>query len=187
VAGALVREPDGSVQMNARTFPDLWTVLGGRTSWLTRVAPSNPLSRRNLVAATGGTVVVDWVAGACMMIRREVFAALNGFDEGFFLYWEDADFCRRALGAGWRTIYDPSVEVTHASARASRHAPVRALAAFHRSVFRYYWKHGGAAARLCAPLVAAGLLLRFCIRLPGSLARSVRPAPGADAVESSGR
>jgi GT2 family glycosyltransferase len=187
VAGALVRELDGSVQMTARTFPDFWTVLGGRTSWLTRVAPSNPISRRNLVAATGETIVVDWVAGACMMVRRDVFAALNGFDDRFFLYWEDADFCRRALGAGWRTLYDPSVEVRHATARASRHAPMRALAAFHRSVFRYYWKHGSAAARLCAPLVAAGLLLRFIIRLPGSLARSARPASGTDAIESSSR
>jgi GT2 family glycosyltransferase len=122
-----------------------------------------------------------------MLVRREVFEALAGFDEGFFLYWEDADFCRRARAAGWQTLYDPSVEVTHAAARASRHAPVRALIAFHRSVFRYYWKHSGWAGRLAAPLVAAGLVLRFAIRLPGSLARSVRPASGADAVESSSR
>jgi GT2 family glycosyltransferase len=187
VVGGLVRESDGSVQMTARTFPDIWTVLGGRTSWLTRVAPSNPLSRRNLVAAAGEAVVVDWVAGACMMIRREVFDALGGFDDRFFLYWEDADFCRRAQQAGWQTVYEPSAEVMHATARASRHAPVRALAAFHRSVVRYYWQHGSRAARLCAPLVVAGLALRFLIRLPGSLARSARPASHADAVESSGR
>ena len=170
-----MRESDGAVQPTARGFPDAWTVLGGRTSWLTKVAPDNPLARRNLVAAVDQVVAVDWVAGACMLIRREVFDALGGFDEGFFLYWEDADFCRRAAAAGWQTLYDPSVQVTHAAARASRHAPVSALAAFHRSVFRYYWKHGSWRARAAAPLVAAGLLLRFAIRLPGSLWRAARP------------
>ena len=173
IAGARLREADGAVQPTARSFPDAWTVLGGRTSWLSRVAPGNPLSRRNLVEVGNEAVAVDWVAGACMLIRRDVFDALGGFDERFFLYWEDADFCRRARQAGWLTLYDPSVEVTHAAARASRHAPARSLAAFHRSVFRYYWKHGGWIARACAPIVAAGLLLRFAIRLPGAL-RSAR-------------
>ena len=129
---------DGAVQLTARRFPDWTTAFGGRTSWLTRVAPDNPLSRRNLLGESGVTeaIVVDWVAGAFVLMRREVFAALGGLDQRFFLYWEDADLCRRAADAGWQTMYEPRAEAVHLAARSSRHAPVQSLVAFHRSVFR---------------------------------------------------
>jgi GT2 family glycosyltransferase len=173
IVGGLVREADRSVQASARRFPDLSTALGGRTSWLTRVAPDNPLTRRNLAAtdATAGPATVDWVTGAFMMTRRGVFEQLGGFDEGFFMYWEDADLCRRAQEAGWQTMYEPAVEVIHHTGRASRYAPVRSLIAFHRSVFRYYWKHGSWAARILSPLVVVGLAGRLLIRLAGGVAR----------------
>ena len=165
VVGGLIREGDGALQHSARRFPDLTTAVGGRTSWLSRVAPDNPLSRRNLRAApAGGIVPVDWVSGAFTLIRREAFDQVRGFDEGFFLYWEDADFCKRAANAGWATLYAPVAEALHLTARASRHAPMRSLRAFHRSAFRYYWKHGSPGARLAAPVVAAGLAGRFVLR-----------------------
>ena len=166
VVGGLVRESDGAMQASARKFPDATTGLAGRTSWLTRVAPGNPLSRRNLTTdPSAGLCRVDWVSGALMLIRRETFDAVGGFDERFFLYWEDADLCKRAADAGWSTWYSPDVEVVHRTARASRHAPVRSLAAFHLSAFRYHWKHGSRAARWASPVVAAALALRFLARL----------------------
>ncbi len=166
IVGGLVREADGSVQASARRFPDATTGLAGRTSWLSRALPENPLTRRNLTTAPEqGVRQVDWVSGALMLIRRDTFDAVGGFDERFFLYWEDADFCKRAAALGWSTWYAPVAEVVHGTARASRHAPVRSLAAFHVSAFRYYWKHGGALARLLSPIVAFGLLGRFVIRV----------------------
>jgi len=166
IVGGLVRDPLGGVQASARRFPDFTTALAGRTSWLSRVAPGNPLSRRNLTTApSAGIARVDWVSGAFMLIRREAFDEIGGFDEGFFLYWEDADFCRRAADAGWQTLYAPVEEVVHYTARASRHAPVRSLWAFHRSALRYYWKHGSWIGRMGAPFVAAGLAGRFLLRL----------------------
>jgi N-acetylglucosaminyl-diphospho-decaprenol L-rhamnosyltransferase len=167
IVGGLVREADGRVQPSARRFPDLSTPFGGRTSWLTRVAPNNPLTRRNLAATDshGRGATVDWVTGAFMMIRREVFIELGGFDEHFFMYWEDADLCRRALARGWKTMYQPEAAVVHHTGRASRYAPFRSLVAFHHSVFHYYWKHGSWVARLASPLVAAGLAGRLIIRL----------------------
>jgi GT2 family glycosyltransferase len=115
---------------------------------------------------------VDWVSGALMLIRRETFDRLGGFDERFFLYWEDADFCKRAAQAGWSTWYAPVSEVVHRTAAASRHAPVAALAAFHVSALRFHWKHGGFTARLASPIVALALAGRFILRLiSGSVKR----------------
>lgn len=167
VAAPLVRESDGSIQPSARRFPGLSTVVGGRSTWLTRALPGNPLSARNLLTGPDvrGPIVVDWVSGACMLIRREAFDAVRGFDERFFLYWEDADLCRRLRDAGWTTMYHPGAAVQHAAGRASRQAPRAAARAFHDSVFRYYMKHGGWTARLAAPIVWTALRLRLALKL----------------------
>ena len=165
IVGGLVRNPNGDVQPSARRFPDVTSGVAGRTAWLSRVAPGNPLTRRNLTTdPREGTVQVDWVTGAFMLVRRETFDALGGFDEQFFLYWEDADFCKRAAAAGWGTWYAPVAEVIHWTGSASRYAPTRSLAAFHASAFRYYWKHGGAVAKLLSPVAAVALAGRFILR-----------------------
>jgi len=164
VAGPRIRNADGTVQASARRFPDFTTAIAGRSSWLTRVLPGNPMSRRNLPARDPGDttpVDVDWVSGACLCVRREAFDAAGGLDEGFFLYWEDADFCRRLKHAGWRTMFVPTAGAVHVGGRSSRHAADASLEAFHRSAFRLFRKHAGPAAQLCTPLVYAGLRLRL--------------------------
>lgn len=165
--GALVREPNGSIQASARRFPDLTTGLAGRTSWLSRRWPTNPWTRRNLGPSDQGNSprIVDWVTGACMMIRREAFDAVGGMDEQFFMYWEDADFCFRLARAGWLTIYNPRVEVLHLTGRSSAHARQAALIAFHRSAYRYFRKHSGRAAKVFAPCVYLILQARLLLRL----------------------
>jgi GT2 family glycosyltransferase len=101
VCGAIVREADGSLQASARHFPDAFTGLAGRTTWLTRVWPDNPWTTRDLVRdVPSEPIEVDWVSGAYMMLRRDAFTSVNGMDEQFFLYWEDADLCRRLRQAG---------------------------------------------------------------------------------------
>jgi len=156
VVGPRVLNGDGTVQPSARRFPDATTALAGRRSWLSAIAPGNALSRRNLIAAAPGDGMrhVDWVSGACILISRKAFDAVGGFDESYFLYWEDADFCRRLLGLGLRTAYCPSVSVAHPGARCSRFNARRALIAFHVSAFRYYRTHAGVAGRLFSPIVA---------------------------------
>jgi GT2 family glycosyltransferase len=164
VAGPRIRNADGTIQPSARRFPDLTTAIAGRSSWLTRVVPQNPFSRRNLPARDAGDVSpveVDWVSGACMLVRRDAFDAVGGLDEGFFLYWEDADLCRRLQRAGWRTAYVPQAAAMHIGGRSSRHAADASLEAFHRSAYRLYTKHASAAGRLLSPLVLAGLQLRL--------------------------
>ena len=128
--------------------------------------PHNPFSRRNLPARDADEITpvdVDWVSGACMLVRRDAFAAVGGMDEGFFLYWEDADFCRRLQQAGWRTAYVPQAAAMHIGGRSSRHAADASLEAFHRSAYRLYNKHASAPGRLLSPLVFAGLQMRLAL------------------------
>jgi hypothetical protein len=166
-AGTLVHDPSGPLQASARTFPGPSAVLAGRTSWLSRRLPGNWLSRRNLVTELrdGRARIVDWVAGSSVFVRRRAFDDVGGMDEGFFLFWEDADLCRRLKDAGWDTAYVPEVRVTHAGGRSTSYAVRRSVAAFHASAFRYYWKHAGLLGRLAAPLVYLVLQCRSLLRL----------------------
>lgn len=174
VIGGVLLEPEGSLQYSARRFPDVTTAFAGRTSWLSRHLPGNALSRRNLSGRPSAPTVVDWVTGAFALIRRETFDVVGGFDQGFFLYWEDADFCHRAGTAGWATMYAPTCAVTHGTARSSAFVPVRALVAFHRSAWRYYWKHGSWMGRIASPVVVAGLGGRFLIKLSRHVSAAFR-------------
>ncbi len=170
VVGGCVVESTGVAQPSGRRFPDATTAVAGRTGLLSRLAPGNPLTRRNLAPRpSAGPTPVDWVTGAFMYLRRETFDEVGGFDEGYFLYWEDADFCRRAANEGWTTVRVPTAAVVHATARSSRFAPARSLWAFHYSALRYFWKHGSWMARGAGPLVALGLAGRFLVKLPGSM------------------
>jgi GT2 family glycosyltransferase len=161
IVGPRITNTDGSVQASARRFPGPSTAIAGRSTWLTKHFPDNWLSRRNLPARDAHEAVdVDWVAGSCLMTRRDVFDRLGGLDEAFFLYWEDADFCTRARQAGWRCVYLPTVEVQHAGGRSARIDPAPAIRAFHASAFRLYWKHSGWLGRSFAPLAHAVLWAR---------------------------
>jgi len=142
VGPAVVNE-DSSPQGSARGDPDMLTGIFGRTTVATRLFPRLGAARRNVVVveeAAGGREV-DWVSGACMLVRRDAFDRVGGFDERFFLYWEDADLCRRLRGAGWRVRYQPAARVVHLVGRSSRTNASLAIRAFHRSAYLYYVTH----------------------------------------------
>jgi GT2 family glycosyltransferase len=159
VVGPRVLNADGSVQRSARRFPGVTTLLGGRSSWLSRHFPNNWFSRRNLIDASGPTEV-DWVSGSCLMTRRDLFESLGGLDESFFMYWEDADYCRRVHEAGRRCVYAPVASVRHTGGVSAAHDRARMVKTFHQSAFRLYWKHAGFLGRLAAPAVWLVLWVR---------------------------
>lgn len=186
--GPAILNPDGSIQGSARGDPDMLTGLFGRSSTLTRLFPRSALARRNVVThaepadAAQGSIEVDWVSGACMLVRREAFTSIGGFDEAFFLYWEDADFCRRLRAAGWHTRYDPRAQVAHAGSVSSRSRPALAIRAFHRSAYLYYRRHS--AGSVWHPLGwTAYLLLRLRCwwKLASGAVPGVSRAPRRDA------
>lgn len=146
IAGPRILNPDGSVQGSARGDPDMLTGVFGRTSGLRALLPSVPAARRNVVvedALASGTnsVVVDWVSGACMLIRSASLRAVGGFDEQYFLYWEDADVCRRLRSQGYDIRYVPAAAAVHTVGRSSRTARAASVRAFHASAYRYYATH----------------------------------------------
>jgi GT2 family glycosyltransferase len=141
VAPRLLNE-DGSLQLSCRAFPGFSTALFNRYSVLTRVWPSNPISKRYLMTGFDHelTAAVDWVSGAALMYRREVHDRLGGWDAGFFLFNEDVDLCKRVHKAGLRVVYLPEATVYHAIGISERPTR-RAIIERHRSMWRYYRKH----------------------------------------------
>ena len=141
--GPRIQDPDGAVQGSARGDPNVLAGLAGRTGWLTRLLPSSGVVGRQVIwperlPAGASSMTVDWISGACLLVRRDAFDQVDGFDERYFLYWEDADLCRRMRERGGHVRYAPGVSVRHAVGQSSRHAPAAALRAFHASAYRYY-------------------------------------------------
>lgn len=128
----------------------------------------------------------EWTSFACVMIRREVFEGIGPLDEGFFMYFEDVDFCQRARKAGWGIINNPSAHVVHLRGGSS---PVKSQAAkkkrlpryFYESRSRYYFKYFGRAGLLAANLFWH---LGSCI---GFLRKLLNPSYQLNICERQGR
>lgn len=138
-AGALgprIHTADGMLYPSARDLPSLGRGIGHALfGW---VWPSNPWTasyRRERGTPVEG--VVGWLSGACLMVRREAFESIGGFDEGYFMYFEDTDLCERLSAAGWDVVYAPSATVAHHGGHAtSRHLDAMSKA-HHDSAYRY--------------------------------------------------
>lgn len=135
--GPLVRELDGSVYPSARPLPGL--LLGAGHALFGRVWPSNPWSRRYRPLLVPGSAdrEVGWLSGSCVLVRRDAWERIGGFDEDFFMFFEDVDLGRRLGRAGWRNVWTSSAEVTHVGGHSWRADPGPMLAAHHASAERY--------------------------------------------------
>ena len=174
VAGPRVLDPGGSLQLSARKELSMVSGLLGRTSFLTRLFPKSSLVKSQFPSVTESTypTAVDWVSGACMVVRRETLNEVGPLDERFFMYFEDADLCRRAREAGWSVYYLPEVVVVH-RAGGSSHSQLRAIWRLHKSAFLYHRKHGvHGPLSLYSVLAIAGLTLRGLVKLAVSLMQS---------------
>ncbi len=117
---------EGGIEDSARRFPTFMRLF--RRAVLRQ--------RRPDYTPTDRPVPVDWVAGMVIAFPRAAFAAVQGFDERYFMYMEDADICRRLGRSGYTVVIDPRVRVVHDAQRASRHS--RKHQAWHlRSALRF--------------------------------------------------
>ncbi|MGF6711791.1 N-acetylglucosaminyl-diphospho-decaprenol L-rhamnosyltransferase [Luteibacter sp. W1I16] len=150
----------------------------------------DPLLRRSLATKLGrggdtgidiagpwpdGAEEVEIVSGAIILMPRQVFERLNGFDETFFLHCEDMDLCRRARDAGYKVLLAGDVRVLHGKGGSSRHRPVFVSRHKHRSMYLWFRRHDPAARN---PLVRAavwlGIRAHFLLKIPGQLLRKRR-------------
>jgi N-acetylglucosaminyl-diphospho-decaprenol L-rhamnosyltransferase len=167
--GLLVRNPDGSVQPSARRVPGL--VESMAHAFLGPVLPNNPFSRAYTMAGWDRATEreVEWISGSAMLLRREAYEEVDGFDEGYFMYVEDVDLCTRLRKAGWTVLFSPEVAVVHEIGVSSRHMPRRMAAEHSRSIYRYFERH---VAR--GPLVLLKPLVRVALWLRARLVSRVR-------------
>jgi GT2 family glycosyltransferase len=168
ILGPKIVNFDESVQGSARSFPTFLTGLFGRKSALTKWFPNNRFSRQNVVTARSDGVTpieVDWVSGACMVVRRRAIETVGPLDERFFLYWEDADWCKRMWEAGWKVVYYPQASIKHLVGGSSQRSPLRSTVEFHKSAYRLFAKHATGAQRSAIPLAMGALALRLFLSL----------------------
>ncbi len=159
--GPRLRNLDGSDYPTGRQFPSLLT--GGLHALLGTVWPGNPATRRYHLTDLDRTrpVRVDWVSGACVLLRRSAFDEVGGFDGSYFMYFEDMDLCLRLARAGWKVVLEPRAIVEHVVGGSTRNAPYRKVLNHHRSTLRFYRRRYAGDPRLALlPLVAAALLVR---------------------------
>jgi N-acetylglucosaminyl-diphospho-decaprenol L-rhamnosyltransferase len=141
IVAPVVLDDDGTAQGNVRGDPNILTGLFGRSALLRRMFPGSGVARRNVRTEDEASGEADWVSGACMMVRRTALEAVGGFDERYFLYWEDADVCRRLRVRGHTIRYVRDARVVHRTGQSSRSAPALATQAFHQSAYVYYATH----------------------------------------------
>ncbi len=131
VAAPLVRNRSGRIEDSARRFPTVSSLLG--KVWGGVRGPD--------YATDHGPIAVDWIAGMFMLFRADIYRTVGGFDEDYFLYYEDVDLCRRLRRSGMKVVYNPLAEVVHDARRAS-HRDIR-LAAHHiASIVRFLTRGG---------------------------------------------
>jgi len=135
--------PDGSVQSSRRRFPTLATALSEST-WLQSVALRGVLRDYYVLdRADDETQEVDWAVGACLLVRRQVIQQVGVLDEGFFMYSEEMDWCRRIQQAGWKIVYLPQAQVIHHVGKSSDQVVAQRHIYFQTSKVRYFRKHHG--------------------------------------------
>jgi GT2 family glycosyltransferase len=149
--GPQLLNPDGSVQSSRRRFPTPATGFLEST-WLEGLAPGVLRRYYALDLPDDQTADVDWLVGACLMVRRAVYERIGGLDEAYFMYSEELDWCRRIKAAGWRVVYHPAARIVHHVGKSSEQAVTARHINFQRAKLRYFRKYHGRAA-------AAGLRL----------------------------
>ncbi len=144
VVGPQLRYGDGTYQSSRRRFPTLWTAIWESTL-LGQWFPQNPWLRRYHLAETPDdqTQRVDWVNGACMLVRGEIVDQVGLLDEAYFMYSEELDWCRRIQQAGWEVAYVPEAVVIHHEARSSDQVSALKHIRFNVSKIHYFRKHHG--------------------------------------------
>jgi N-acetylglucosaminyl-diphospho-decaprenol L-rhamnosyltransferase len=169
--GPRVKNLDGSDYPSARSHPSLPVAVmhGVLGLWWS----TNRYTRkyRQLDAAPDAARPVDWLSGAAVWLRRTALDVVGGWDERYFMYFEDTDLCFRLRSAGWGIAYDPAGLVWHVQGASTAQRPYRMLAEHHRSAWRFARRRFTGARALLLPLAAVYLAARAATAMLAHAAR----------------
>jgi N-acetylglucosaminyl-diphospho-decaprenol L-rhamnosyltransferase len=136
--GPQIRDADGTVYPSARELPSLRTGIGH--ALFANVWQGNPWTRRyrgeNRVSS-GTWRSTGWLSGSCLLVRRNVFDSLGGFDESYFMYFEDVDLGKRVAEAGLINVYEPAATVVHTGAHSTASAAHSMREVHHQSAYKF--------------------------------------------------
>lgn len=174
--GPAILEPSGEPYPSARRFPSLF--IGAGHAALSRIWPSNPWSRayRQEGDDPEADRQTDWLSGACLLLRRAAFDSLGGFDESYFMFFEDVDLAWRLAERGCDSVYVPAAKVYHDQGHSWRERPAAMLRAHHASAYQFlarrhpHWYE--APLRM---LLRAGLWVRLQLQIRTSAGAAERP------------
>lgn len=148
IAGGKLISPNGSVQYSCYRYYRPMTVVYRRTLLGKTRAGQAEIDRFLMKDFDRGTTrEVDWLMGACLMVRARAVKKIGGMDERFFLYFEDVDWCRRFKEAGYRVVYFPGAQFSHYHQRSSEQGTIvsvitnRAVRHHILSALKYFWKY----------------------------------------------
>lgn len=143
IVGPHTLNSDGSTQSTRRRFPSL--LIGFfESTWLQRFAPKSLLTNYYVKNEPDNAVIdVDWVQGSALMTRQTVYEQIGGLDEGYTMYSEEMDWCKRAKAAEWRVVYLGTARITHHGGKSSEQVTARKHIHFQESKLRYFRKYHG--------------------------------------------
>ena len=133
VVGFRLLNSDRTLQGSAGRFPTLTRFL------LSQCRPR--ATRKYLQLPLDRASDVPWVTGACLLVARRCFEDLGGFDESFFMYYEDVDLCHRCWKSGWRVVFDPRPALRHLHPYHARRLTMSMVHLSRPSLLRYFLKH----------------------------------------------
>lgn len=138
--GPCIRGAGGELYPSARAVPSLRTGIGH--ALFVNLWAANPWTRayRKETEEQPHRRDAGWLSGACVMVRRSAFEQLGGFDEGFFMYFEDVDLGHRLGKAGYRNLYEPAAVVVHTGAHSTTSDSANMVRVHHESARRFLGK-----------------------------------------------
>lgn len=182
IVGPALFNPDGSIQITGRSFPSFRDAM--IHAFLGVIWHNNPWSVRYKMLDWDrkSERLVDWVSGAAMFVRTAAAKKVNFFDERFFMYVEDLDFCYRLRQKGWLVRFCPDAKVVHHMGKSSEQSSTKMIIEFQKSMYRFYAKkYQESWRRFLKPLVIVGLSLRTLLLmgvwLIRRLSERMRPQP----------
>jgi N-acetylglucosaminyl-diphospho-decaprenol L-rhamnosyltransferase len=144
VVGPHTYNTDGTTQSTRRRFPTLVTALFEST-WLEKLAPPGVLKRFYMQDTPDeGTFEVGWMQGSALVVRRAVYDQIGGLDEGYIMFAEEMDWCKRTHDAGWALVYVGDAHITHHGGKSTDQVVAQRHIYFQQSKVYYFHKHHGA-------------------------------------------